>query len=253
MLRFGEIVFGPIHSRRLGASLGVNLLPLGGKLCNFDCIYCECGFNADGRTSDAMPTAEAVRMALEEKLIKLRDEGEHIDSITFSGHGEATLNPEFPEIVRATKDLRDKYFPGTLISVLSNATTLDNPKVLEAMKLVDNAILKLDAASDELLRSIDRPNGNFAVADAVRGMLAMDGNFVIQTMLMCGARPDFSKDARALEEWMTLVRKVHPRQVMVYTLDRPAPTKGLSKMSVELMTSLLRPLVDEGFDIQING
>ena len=152
-----ETVFGPIHSRRLGASLGINLLPRKGKLCNFDCIYCECGWNKDGKEDKTLPTAAEVRRALEDKLAELMLEGKHIDSITFSGDGEPTLNPEFPRIVEDTLTLRDGFFPEAKVSVLSNATRLGDPAIVEALKKVDNPILKIDAASDEAIAKINRP------------------------------------------------------------------------------------------------
>ena len=253
MLRFDNIVFGPIHSRRLGSSLGINLLPRHGKLCNFDCIYCECGWNRDGRTDEHMPTAQTVISALEEKLAACRAEGTPIDSITFSGHGEPTLHPEFAGIVDATVALRDRYFPGAKISVLSNATMLERPGIVEALRKVDNPILKLDAPTDELVRSINRPNGKYSVEAVVEGMKQFGGDFILQTMFLKGAEPDFSIQSDALAAWMDIVRTLNPRKVMVYSLDRPAPAKGLEKMDAGQMRSLLHPLLDEGFDVQINA
>ena len=122
MLHFDDIVFGPIFSRRLGSSLGVNILPSKGKLCNFDCIYCECGWNADGRGDSSFPAFEAVKAALEAKIAELSREGVKVDSITFSGNGEPTLHPEFPAIADVVIELRDKFFPQAKVSVLSNAT-----------------------------------------------------------------------------------------------------------------------------------
>lgn len=253
MLRFDNIVFGPIHSRRLGSSLGINLLPRHGKLCNFDCIYCECGWNKDGRTDEHMPSAQTVISALEEKLSACRAEGKGIDSITFSGHGEPTLHSEFVKIVDATVMLRDRYFPEAKISVLSNATMLDRPEVVEALRKVDNPILKLDAPTDELVRSINWPNGKYSVEAVVNGLKRFEGDFILQTMFLKGAEPDFSLQPDALAAWMDIVRKLHPRKVMVYSLDRPAPAKGLEKMDAAKMRSLLQPLLDEGFDIQVNA
>ena len=179
-----EIVFGPIHSRRLGSSLGINLLPEKGKLCNFDCVYCECGWNKDGRNDKKIPSAVRLRKALTAKLEECSAKGIAIDSITFSGDGEPTLNPAFPEIIDITIELRDKYFPKAVVSVLTNATRIGIPSVFEALRKVDNPILKLDAPTDELAARINQPQGNYHVADVVESMRKLEGDFVLQTMFL---------------------------------------------------------------------
>ena len=245
------LVFGPIHSRRLGSSLGINLLPEKGKLCNFDCIYCECGWNKDGRGDTRIPTAEELRIALEAKLRACREGGERIDSITFSGDGEPTLNPAFPSIVDITLSLRDRLYPEAKVSVLSNATRLDDPAVFAALRKVDNPILKLDAADDASVRVVNRPQGRYRVADVVAGMRRFEGDFILQTMFLRG--PGFDSSApEVLLPWMDVVRDLHPRKVMVYTLAREAPAQGLEPFTAEQMRTLVRPLLEEGFDIQIN-
>ncbi len=245
------LVFGPIHSRRLGSSLGINLLPEKGKLCNFDCIYCECGWNKDGRGDTRIPTAEELRIALEAKLRACREGGERIDSITFSGDGEPTLNPAFPSIVDITLSLRDRLYPEAKVSVLSNATRLDDPAVFAALRKVDNPILKLDAADDASVRVVNRPQGRYRVADVVAGMRRFEGDFILQTMFLRG--PGFDSSApEVLLPWMDVVRDLHPRKVMVYTLAREAPAQGLEAFTAEQMRTLVRPLLEEGFDIQIN-
>ena len=247
-----ETVFGPIFSRRLGSSLGINLLPTQGKICNFDCIYCECGWNADGRGDSRIPTAEEVRSALEAKLLELKDKGTRIDSITFSGDGEPTLNPEFARIIDDTLALRDTYCPGAKVSVLSNSTRVHLPEVFEALCKVDNPIMKIDAPSDELAARINRPAPGYSVSRIVEALERFKGDFILQTMFLRSADFDSSSD-EVLLPWMDIVRKLHPREVMVYTLDRPAPSEGLSKFSVEGMTELVKPLIEEGFKIQIKG
>ena len=247
-----EIVFGPIHSRRLGSSLGINLLPEKGKICNFDCIYCECGWNKDGRGDTKLPTASMLREALESKLSACKAVGTPIDSITFSGDGEPTLNPDFPEIIDITLELRAKYYPKAVVSVLSNATMIGHEKVFEALRKVDNPILKLDAPTDELVRRINQPQGGYHVSDVVEGMLRFEGDFVMQTMFL--RSPDFdSSEPEQLSAWMDIVRKVRPREVMVYTLDREAPASDFEKFTVEQMRELVKPLEEEGFKIQIRG
>lgn len=253
MLRFEETVFGPIHSRRLGSSLGINLLPHQGKLCNFDCIYCECGWNADGKGGDRrMPGAADVEMALEAKLKKCLEEGVAIDSITFSGNGEPTLNPEFPEIIDVTVALRNRYFPKSKISVLSNATMISRPAVLAALRKVDNPILKIDAPTDEGVGVINRPSGHYRLSEVIEAMKSLDGDFILQTMFLRGGGFD-SSDPEGLAAWMDIVRQVAPREIMVYTIDRETPESELSKLTEEEMSSLVKPLVDEGFKVQIRG
>ena len=243
-------VFGPIFSRRLGSSLGINLLPENGKICNFDCIYCECGWNKDGLKDTLLPTAEDVRKALTAKLEACRAAGTPIDSITFSGDGEPTLNPAFPEIIDLTLELRDRYYPEAKVSVLSNATCAGKPGVFEALLKVDNPILKLDAPTDEQVALINRPAGHYHVTDVVEALSRFKGNFVLQTMFLRG--PGW-ESAQWVGPWMEIVRKLRPREVMVYTIDRETPMAGLSKYTVEEMRALVQPLIDEGLTIQIKG
>ena len=247
-----ELVFGPIHSRRLGSSLGINLLPTKGKLCNFDCIYCECGWNKDGRGDRRLPTASELRSSLEIKLKECDDAGTPIDSITFSGDGEPTLNPDFAEIIDITISLRDKYFPQAKVSVLSNATRIFRKDVFEALKKVDNPILKIDAPTDDLVGRINQPQGEYHVEDVVADLMGFEGNFVLQTMFL--RSPSFdSSSPEVLDGWMKIVRKLKPREVMVYTLDREAPAVRLEKFTVEEMRTLVKPLIDDGFKVQIRG
>ena len=185
-----KIVFGPIHSRRLGSSLGINLLPENGKICNFDCIYCECGWNRDGREDKVLPTARKLRDALQAKLEECRKEGIRIDSITFSGDGEPTINPDFPEIIDITLELRDRYYPEAVVSVLSNATMIGKEAVFEALRKVDNPILKLDAPTDGLVALINQPQGAYHVAEVVENLKRFEGNFVLQTMFLKSDRFD---------------------------------------------------------------
>lgn len=252
MLHFDEIVFGPIRSRRLGSSLGVNVLPVKGKLCNFDCIYCECGWNKDGVSDNRFPTLAEVQEALKAKLSALAASGTDVDSITFSGNGEPTVNPDFPGIVDVTVRLRDEYYPSAKISVLSNATMLSRPHVLEALKKVDNPILKIDASSDELICKINKPQGTYHLANVIESLKSFEGNFILQTMFMRSENFD-AQEKVALERWLDIVRELHPREVMVYTIDRETPDKSLGKYTVEEMTDFVRPLIDEGFNVQVRG
>ena len=247
-----ETVFGPIHSRRLGSSLGINLLPQKGKICNFDCIYCECGWNRDGLQDKTLPSAADVRNVLEDKLRSLRAEGVGIDSITFSGDGEPTLNPEFPQIIDDTLALRGRYYPEAAVSVLSNATRAHIPEVFKALRKVDNPIMKIDAPTSELAARINNPAPGYdplKVADALRGF---GGDFVLQTMFLKSIDFD-SSSPEVLDGWMQIVRDLRPREIMVYTIARPTPQQGLEKFSEEQMRQLVKPLLDEGFNISIRG
>ena len=251
MLRFDDIVFGPIHSRRLGSSLGINLLPRDGKLCNFDCVYCECGWNRDGRSTEArLPQPSELRAALEAKLLECREAGTGIDSITFSGNGEPTLNPDFPEMVDIVLELRDRYYPGAVVSVLSNATSAGDPAIADALRKVDNPILKLDAPDNRGVELVNRPAFPYDIDKIVDALKAFGGNFILQTMFL---RWDGYDTAEGLEKWMDIVRSLHPRSIMVYSLDRETPQSGLRRYSAEEMAAMVRPLVEEGFKVQINA
>ena len=247
-----ELVFGPIKSRRLGSSLGINLLPTKGKLCNFDCIYCECGWNKDGEGDRKLPTSAELEKALREKLSACKAEGTPIDSITFSGDGEPTLNPDFAEIIDITVSLRDEFYPEAKVSVLSNATKVGRPSVFEALRKVDNPILKIDAPTAALALKINQPRCEYDVESIVRDLEKFEGDFVLQTIFL--QSPEFdSSSPEVLEGWMQIVRHLRPREIMVYTIDRETPMKGLKKFTVEEMTLLLKPLLEEGFKIQIKG
>ena len=247
-----EVVFGPIKSRRLGWSLGINLLPTKGKICNFDCIYCECGWNADGRDDTKLPSAAEVRSALEAKLADILLEGTQVDSITFSGDGEPTLNPDFARIIDDTIALRDIYCPQAKVSVLTNATKSLSDTVFGALRKVDAPILKLDAPTDERARKINGALPSFRIDDVVKGMKRFEGDFILQTMFL--KSDDFdSLEPQMLAKWMDIVREIRPRLIMAYTIARPTPQSGLSAYSAAQIREALKPLEDEGFKIQINA
>ena len=229
MLHFDDIVFGPIRSRRLGSSLGVNILPSKGKLCNFDCIYCECGWNKDGaQDRTPLPSLEQIENALSGRIAALAEEGVPVDSITFSGNGEPTVHPDFPKVVDHVLALRDRYYPQAKVSVLSNATMLSREEVREALKKIDNPILKLDASTDELISLINKPVGEYKLSETVRWMKSFGGDFVLQTMFLRSEQFDLSQREQ-LDRWMDIVREVCPREIMVYTIDRETPDKALEK------------------------
>ena len=230
-------IFGPVQSRRLGISLGINLLPADGKICTFDCIYCECGFNGDHRPTKPMPTREEVAEALEHKLLQMRDDGQMPDVLTFAGNGEPTCHPRFAEIIGDTIRLRNQYCPQAKVSVLSNSTMIHRPEVHDALMLVDNNILKLDTIDTDFINQVDRPTGHYDVSRIIEGMKAFKGHVIIQTMFLCGNGIDNTTD-RYVGPWLQTVKKIAPRQVMIYTIDRETPDKSLQKASHETLDAI---------------
>ena len=229
-------IFGPVQSRRLGVSLGINLLPADGKVCSFDCIYCECGFNAEHRPRLPMPTREEVGKALEAKLQDMQQNGPAPDVLTFAGNGEPTLHPHFPEIIADTLALRDKYFPNAKVSVLSNATMIGRPEVRDALAKVDNNILKLDTIDSNYICLTDRPVSKYSVEEIIENMKAFEGQCIIQTMFMKGTYKgkdvDNTSDDFVLP-WLEQVKAIAPSQVMIYTIDRETPAHDLKKTTHE--------------------
>lgn len=251
---FGSIIFGPIHSRRLGVSLGVNLLPATGKVCSFDCIYCECGYNAE-RKGGKIPSGDDVIAALEKTLKEMSDEGKHLDVITFAGNGEPTLHPEFARVIDATIALRNQYYPQAKVSVLSNSTRIDRPEVFAALQKVDNNILKMDSAFDETVALIDAPNQTgFNVDNLIDNLKKFKGNLVIQTMFLRGMHNgkvvDNTTD-REVEAWLNALQQIKPKQVMVYSLDRPTPEQQLEKVQKEELEQIANRARALGFEVSV--
>ena len=247
-----DIVFGPIHSRRVGRSLGINLLPREAKVCSFDCIYCECGGLKKGAEKHPLPTLDEVREAIEGRFASLSAEGQGVDSISFTGNGEPTLHPDFAAIIDITLAARDRWFPQAVVSVFSNATRLDCAGVVEALRRVDNPILKIDCALDSMAAVMNRPHKGYSVARTVELMKAFGGNFVMQTMLVRGDVVDNTTPG-ALEAWYKVVRELHPREIMLYSVSRDTPVAGIEKVPAEDLAAAAAPLLAEGFNIQINA
>ena len=229
-------VFGPVHSRRLGISLGINLLPADGKVCSFDCIYCECGFNKDHRPTLPLPTPDLVAEKLEAKLKEMAADGQLPDVLTFAGNGEPTCHPHFLEIIESVIRLRDQYCPKAKVSVLSNSTMIHRQDVHDALMRVDNNILKLDTIDPIYINKVDRPNGSYDVNAIIEHMKAFNGHIIIQTMFMRGSLEGASVDNTG-EEYvgpgLEVVKEIRPQQVMIYTIDRETPTQGLLKATHE--------------------
>jgi wyosine [tRNA(Phe)-imidazoG37] synthetase (radical SAM superfamily) len=242
-------IFGPVHSRRLGISLGINLLPADGKVCSFDCIYCECGFNEDHRPSLPLPKREEVAEKLEQKLKQMVAEGQLPDVLTFAGNGEPTCHPHFPKIINDTIRLRDKYCPEAKVSVLSNSTMIHRKSVHDALMLVDNNILKLDTVNQEYINKVDHPNGIYDVEKIIEHMKAFNGHAIIQTMFMRGECKGESVDNTGEEyvgPWLEAVKDIRPQQVMIYTIDRETPTQGLLKATHEQLDAIRDRVIAAG-------
>lgn len=231
---FHSTIFGPIHSRRLGVSLGINLMPSDGKVCSFDCVYCEAGWNAQGKGKAGLPSRSQVKADLESKLSEMRENGEKLDVITFSGNGEPTLHPDFPGIIDDVIAIRDKYYPKAKVSVLTNSTMIFKPEVAQALKRVDNNILKLDSALDPTMRLIDNPaSKEFTVEKLVAGLRQFSGSGIIQTMILRGEHNGEKIDNTTTEELEALLnayKKIAPKEVMIYSLDRSTPEERLVKV-----------------------
>lgn len=252
---FNEIVYGPIHSRRLGCSLGINLMPIDGKICTFNCVYCECGFNTEGHYT--LPTREQVAEAMEAKLHQLQQEGVTPDVFTFSGNGEPTMHPDFEGIIDDTVVLRDRFFPNAKISVLSNSTRLGTESVVRGLMKADNRILKFDSAFDSTMRLIDQPvNPAFNVANLIERLCAFQGDLIVQTIFLRGEHNGQHIDNTTEEEvsaWIEQIQKIAPKQLMIYAIDRATPVKTLEKVSREELETIADRVRALGFPVSVAG
>lgn len=253
---FHETIFGPIQSRRLGVSLGVNLSPRDGKVCTFDCLYCEAGFNAQGVGTTGLPSRQEVYTLLSAKLKSMSEKGETLNVITFSGNGEPTVHPEFEGVVEDTIALRDRYFPNVKISVLCNSTMLDREGVCRALRLVDNNILKLDSALTETIRKVDRPNSpNFTAEKVISQIAEFGSQCVVQTMLLRGRYNGEVIDNTTEEEVSALIeayKKISPREVMLYSIDRQTPARDLEKVAREELEQIAEQIRQVGIKVQVS-
>lgn len=251
---FHDLVYGPIKSRRLGNSLGINLLPTEKKYCNFNCIYCECGANIPGHVG-LLPRCAEIAAALEKKLIHLKEKNEKVDSITFAGNGEPTIHPDFHEVISDTVNLRNKFLPDAKISVLSNATKIVNENTVATLKMIDNCILKIDSGIEETAKAIDRPVGNYSLKHQVELLKQFDGNFVLQTMFLSGEVSGKKIDNTTTEEvsaWLKIVEELRPKKVMIYTIARDTPEKNLQKASKETLDNIQKKVQNLGIEISVS-
>ena len=249
-------IFGPIKSRRLGISLGINLMPPDGKVCTFDCIYCECGYNSNYRPHLPMPTREEVKTALKGRLQMMKQEGLAPDVLTFAGNGEPTIHPQFPGVIEDTLSLRDRYFPNAKVSVLTNATRVIDPIIRNALMKVDNPIMKLDSVNEEYIRRVDRPTGHYSLSEIIEGLKAMKGHAIIQTMFLKGKSDEGEDVDNTTDEyvfpWIKVVKEIAPRHVMIYTIDRETPGEYLKKATPQELDHIAELLRAEEFEVSVS-
>ncbi len=253
---FNSIIFGPIKSRRLGISLGVNLLPADAKTCSFNCIYCECGYNF-AKKGAKIPTREEVQMEMQKTLSQMNKRGEHLDVITFAGNGEPTLHKDFEHIIDDTIALRNEYFPNTKVSVLSNSTEISRPDVFRALNKVDNNILKLDSAIQSTIEALDLPISiTFSAEKVIENLKKFKGNLIIQTMFLRGEHNGKIIDNTTENEvsaWLEAIAEIKPKQVMIYTIDRETPSKKLQKIPFETLNAIAEKVKKLGIDVSVSG
>jgi len=254
---FDQIIFGPVKSRRLGISLGVNLMPTDSKVCSFDCIYCECGWTPKKREKKAiLPSREIVRQKMEEKLLAMVENNELPDVITFAGNGEPTLHPEFEGIIDDTIELRNQLAPKARIAVLSNATMLHKASVVRALLKVEDNIQKLDSGFEETIRKIDCPTSTFNLNAVVENLKSFSGKVIIQTLFLRGNFKGEIIDNTTEDEiaaWLKLVAEIKPSQVMIYTIDRDTPATGLEKIKLDELELIASRAREIGFTVQVSG
>lgn len=254
---FDKIVFGPIHSRRLGISLGMNLLPTDGKLCSFDCIYCECGLNEERRTHSKLPARDEVKEALIQKLTSMQAEGIAPDVITFAGNGEPTMHPDFGGIIDDTIATRNCFFPNAKIAVLSNSTMLHKEAVFQALNKIEDNIMKLDSVLDSRIRQLNAPNSpSFTYDNLLQQLCRFEGNLIIQTMFLKGELDGENIDNTTEPEiagWLEALKQIHPKQVMIYTIDRETPVKALRKVTKEELEIIADRARKEGFEVSVSA
>ena len=253
---FASPVFGPIQSRRLGVSLGINLLPETGKVCTFDCIYCECGLNAQTKTSQKLPSRVLVAEELEHTLVKMQQEGRALDVITFAGNGEPTAHPHFAEIVDDVIKLRNRYYPDAKISVLTNGTQVHKEAVFSALMRVDNNILKLDTVDEDYIALVDRPTAHYSVHSQIEAFARFKGHAIIQTMFLKGTDADGHDVANVSDHfvlpWIEALKIIQPEEVMVYTIDRETPESGLMKASAQELDRIGELVKEAGLAVQVS-
>ena len=254
---FDDIVFGPVKSRRLGVSLGMNLLPINRKICSFDCIYCECGLNGQlGDKTGQMPTRDEVRQALDVKLKEMLKDGLKPDVITFAGNGEPTLHPEFSGVIDDTIELRDQYCPEARIAVLSNASRINKPEVVNALLKIEDNIQKLDSGLKETILKLDQPNYPFDLEKTIQELCDFNGKLIIQTMFVTGELEGEIIDNTTEEDinsWLLALERIKPEKIMIYTIERDTPYNSLKKVSLSVLERIAEKARAKGFVVSVSG
>jgi wyosine [tRNA(Phe)-imidazoG37] synthetase (radical SAM superfamily) len=251
---FDSIIFGPVWSRRLGESLGVNLLPANRKVCNFNCIYCECGLTPDESSFSGFPSREEVKKLLDARLREMKSKNEYLNSITFAGNGEPTLHPDFADILSDTIGIRNAVFPEARITVLSNATRAGISGIFDALSRADLNILKLDSAIESTLVNINCPKGDFNLQRLIDSLLRFKGKLIIQTLFFRGRYMGNSIDNSTAEEvsaWLRVIESIRPECVMIYSLARDTPVKGLKRLDAAELTAIANRVEELGIEVQV--
>jgi wyosine [tRNA(Phe)-imidazoG37] synthetase (radical SAM superfamily) len=252
---FHDVIFGPVQSRRLGVSLGVNLLPIDRKFCTFNCIYCECGWTHENIAGQkGLPGRDFVAEKLEEKLKEMASRDHAPDAITFAGNGEPTIHPQFPEIMEDVIRLRDRYFPEARVTVLTNSSTLHKPAIFNALKKAGNSILKLDAGTEEMFQLINAPQSGITLKSIVEKLKEFDGELIIQSLFLRG-----QVDGRAVDNtkepefshWLKLIKEIGPKYVMIYPIDRATPNNTLEKVSFDELKEIAGKVEAAGIKAQV--
>ena len=254
---FENIVFGPVKSRRLGSSLGINLLPNNSKICNYNCIYCECGWTGEGLPQDNRfhPRIE-VGNRLANKLEEMKVNNQVLDVITFAGNGEPTMHPEFETIIYDTIIIRDLHFPSARIAVLSNASMTARDNVFRALQKVDDNILKLDSAFEQTIQLMNQPKFRFNLLTLVNNLKRFKGDFILQTMFLKGKYKNVAFDNTSEKErkaWLGIVEDLSPKMVMLYTIARDTPHQELEKINIETLNSIASEVGKLGIKVQVSG
>ncbi len=252
---YSSPIFGPVNSRRLGVSLGINLMPSDGKICTFDCLYCECGLNRQRIPSLSRPSREEIRQALEERLKLMQKEGPEPNVLTFAGNGEPTAHPDFAGIIDDVTEVRDRYFPKAKVTVLSNGTRIRDEKVFNALMKVDNNIQKLDTVDIDYIRKLDRPTGRYDLQEVIGTMKKFNGHVIIQTMFLKGVVNGVDMDNtldRYVDPWIEAIREIGPEKIMIYTIAREAPISELQKASPDTLDRIADKLRPLGIELSVS-
>jgi len=253
---FDKIIFGPVSSRRLGASLGINLLPNDRKICTFNCIYCECGWTDTHSSSKSFHPREEVRDSLRLKLEKMKANNDPLDTITFAGNGEPTMHPDFDLVIQDTIGIRNQYFPNAKIAVLSNSTLIHKPKIYSALKQIDQNILKIDSAFESTVKLLNQPYEGFDFKRTIDNLIKFNGKAIIQTMFIRGEYKGQHFDNTTQKEinaWLELLEEINPQQVMIYTIARDTPSENIEKISEKELKNIAKQVEEKGFATQISS